>query len=181
MHGGRVEAYSQGPGKGSEFVVRLPLAPVAALPLAEPPQEGKKHRAAPEIPRRILLVDDNVDAARSLERLLRTDGHSVSVAYTGSAAVKTAGSYKPDVVLLDIGLPDMDGYEVAREIRSRSLGKDVVLIAVTGWGQPDDRQRAAKAGFNHHLTKPVEYAALSDLLAHLNTVLHPAAGTVPSP
>jgi CheY-like chemotaxis protein len=103
------------------------------------------------------------------------------VVYTGSAAVETAASYQPDVILLDIGLPDMNGYDVARQIRSLSRGKDTVLIAVTGWGQPDDRQRAANAGFNHHLTKPVEYAALRELLGRLNADFQSTAGTVPSP
>jgi CheY-like chemotaxis protein len=128
-----------------------------------------------------LVVDDNVDAAHSLERLLRTDGHQVCVVYSGSAAVDAAASYRPDVVLLDIGLPDIDGYEVARHVRSDARGKVMVLIAVTGWGQPKDRQRATEAGFDHHLTKPVEYAALTDLLLQLEKEDRPTASSVPSP
>jgi CheY-like chemotaxis protein len=180
MHGGSVEAHSEGAGKGSEFVVRLPLAPAAT---ARPPRPAGKtsRQVAPDNQRRILVVDDNVDAAQSLERLLRTDGHSVSTVYTGSAAVHAAATFEPDVVLLDIGLPDVDGYEVARQIRSSAAGKEVILIAVTGWGQPEDRQRALEAGFHHHLTKPVEYAALSELLDRLEKSAGPAAGKVPTP
>ncbi len=177
MHGGSVQAFSEGPGKGSEFVVRLPIAP-AASHAGKPPREDAPRRAL-ETAQRILVVDDNLDAAHSLERLLRTDGHKVQVTFSGLAALASAASWQPDVVLLDIGLPDIDGYEVARHIRSHSWGKDVVLIAVTGWGQPDDRKRAMDAGFNHHLTKPVEYAAMSDLLARLNAEFHPAPRSVP--
>ena len=179
MHGGSVQALSEGPGKGSEFVVRLPVAPAAASRAPTRPKE-EEPRSTPETTGRILVVDDNVDAAQSLERLLKTDGHQVRVVYTGSAAVETAASYQPDVILLDIGLPDMDGYDVARQIRSLSRGNGIVLIAVTGWGQPDDRQRATNAGFNHHLTKPVEYAALRELLGRLNADFQSTAGTVPS-
>ena len=107
-------------------------------------------------------------------------GHEVEFAINGFAALDIARRFRPEVILLDIGLPDMDGYDVARQIRSLSRGNDIVLIAVTGWGQPDDRQRATNAGFNHHLTKPVEYAALRELLGRLNADFQSTAGTVPS-
>jgi two-component system CheB/CheR fusion protein len=167
MHGGMVQADSDGPGKGSEFVVRLPLSllPAAHVPPRSP--DVPKTRELPKVANRILVVDDNVDAAQSLVRLLKTDGHEAWPAFSGAAAVEMAASQRPDIILLDIGLPDMDGYEVARHIRSRSEGGDVVLVAITGCGQPDDRQRAVQAGINHHLMKPVEYGSLSELLAQL--------------
>ncbi len=167
MHGGSVRAHSEGPGTGSEFVVCIPVAPVESS-AATPAEDKAAHRApAAVIARRILVVDDNRDAALSLERLLRTDGHKVCVVYTGAAAVEAVAGYRPEMVLLDIGLPDMDGYAVARHIRALAGGENIVLIAVTGWGQPKDRQQATDAGFNHHLTKPVDYAGLRDLLRRL--------------
>lgn len=120
-------------------------------------------------------MDDNVDAARSLALLLRTTGHQVRIAHTGPSALESVVNHQTDVVLLDIGLPEMDGYEVARRIRKLPSAKDVVLIAVTGWGQPEDRQRTTAAGFNHHLTKPVAYAELTDVLDRLSPATQPTA------
>jgi signal transduction histidine kinase/ActR/RegA family two-component response regulator len=164
MHGGTVQVDSEGLGKGSEFVVRLPLASEAQVSETGQPREDQK---SPETPRRIcriLVVDDNRDAARTLELLLKTGGHQVAVAHTGPAALEAVVAQKPEVVLLDIGLPEIDGYEVARRIRVQRPHQGIVLIAVTGWGQPEDRQRALDAGFDHHLTKPVNYAVLTELL-----------------
>jgi CheY-like chemotaxis protein len=167
MHGGSVEAASAGPGQGSEFTVRLPLAPEprpspgAAGPAAQRPTAAPLHR--------ILVVDDLPDAARSLGTLLRLAGADVQIAYDGPGALAALGTYRPDVVLLDIGLPKMDGYEVARRIRQQPEFRDVMLIALTGWAQEDDRRLARAAGFDHHLVKPVDFDALQALLASLET------------
>ena len=160
LQGGSVEAHSEGIGKGSEFVVRLPLAHVESAndeQAAEPDSERDAH------PRRILVVDDNRDAADSLCMLLKSRGHDVRVAYDGLEAVGAAVTFRPEVVLLDIGLPKLSGYEAARRIREAG-GADALLIAVTGWGQDEDRRRAREAGFDHHLTKPVDPVAISRLI-----------------
>ena len=164
LHGGVVEVFSDGLGKGSEFVVRLPLASEAEIGTADQSPENQESFNTSRRTCRILVVDDNLDAARSMELLLRTAGHEVSVAHTGPAALEAVVAQHPDVLLLDIGLPEMDGYEVARRIRERPSGRDILLIALTGWGQPEDRQRAVDAGFDHHLTKPVDHAVLRKLL-----------------
>jgi signal transduction histidine kinase/CheY-like chemotaxis protein len=164
MHGGSIRAFSEGIGKGSEFVVRLPLAPVGdGSPLAEPPTSAASDPSTGH--RRILIVDDNRDAARSLEMLLNASGHDVCTAVTGAAGIELVNQFQPDVVLLDIGLPELDGYEVARRIRRLPGGQNILLVALTGWGQMDDRRRANEAGFDYHLTKPVEVAILNDLLS----------------
>jgi PAS domain S-box-containing protein len=162
MHGGSVVAHSEGPGKGSEFVVRLPLLPRPAGAAA--PQTAGRRNAAPP-PRRILVVDDSADAADSLAMMLRLDGHDVRVARDGPRALELAAADPPDVALLDIGMPGMDGYEVARRFRADPALRDVLLVAVTGWGQEDDRRRTREAGFDHHLVKPVETGVLESLLA----------------
>jgi signal transduction histidine kinase len=165
MHGGSIEARSAGPGKGSEFVVRLPVAPeplrgaIAA--------DGEREPAAPTSRHRILVVDDNRDAAETLAELLGLTGNDLRTAHDGVEAVEVASGFRPDVVLLDIGLPRMDGYEVAQKIREQPWGRDMVLVAVTGWGQEEDRRRSREAGFDHHLIKPVEPDALLKLLASL--------------
>jgi two-component system CheB/CheR fusion protein len=161
MHGGTVTAHSDGPGKGSEFVVRLPLAGAAR---DRGPQAANGSPAAAPPRSRILVVDDNRDAADSLAMLLRLSGHEVHVAHDGLEAMGTAAVFRPDVVLLDIGLPKLNGYEAGRRIR-RERGDGVVLIALTGWGQEEDRARSKEAGFDHHLTKPVNLDALQQLLA----------------
>src|SRR5262249_16425586 len=153
LHGGSVSVRSDGAGKGSEFTVRLPLAAgSAAGPSAG---DGGKLRAS-GVGRRILLVDDNRDAAESLGLLLEMMGHEVHLAHAGDEGLLAMRTFDPGVVLLDIGMPDMDGYEVARRIREEEGSRRALLIAITGWGQDEDRQRARQAGFDHHLTKPVD-------------------------
>ena len=163
MHGGTVEARSDGPGKGSEFVVRLAVAEVKDQKPQGAACDGEKG-AAPA-GRRILVVDDNRDAADSLGMLLRMMGNEVHTAHDGLEAVRAAAAFQPEVVLLDLGLPKLNGYEAARRIREQDGGADMVLIAVTGWGQEEDRRRSKEAGFDHHMTKPVEFADLQKLLA----------------
>ncbi len=160
MHGGRVEAHSEGPGQGSEFVVRLPLAG----PQAEAPLAGVEQPGALPGPRRVLVVDDNHDSADSLGLLLGYLGAEVRVVYGGQAALDAAAGFAPDLVLLDLGMPGMDGYEVARRLRRLPLGKAPTLAALTGWGQDRDKQRTQAAGFDLHLVKPVDVADLKGLL-----------------
>ena len=160
LHGGTVEAHSVGLGQGSEFIVRLPALSLASESIA--PIETAKQPAQTS---RVLVVDDNMDAADMLVMMLQMSGHEVQAAYFGQTALEIAVEYQPDVVLLDIGLPDMDGYEVARHLRQQPQTKDVWLIAMTGYGQDSDRQRSQEAGFDHHLVKPVDPEKLQDLLA----------------
>lgn len=165
MHGGKVEAYSDGPGRGSEFVVRLPLSAKKLNDLISPPAPSDGEKPIAFCGRRILIVEDNQDAADSLALLLELMGNSVRKVYDGASALETATEYQPDVVLLDIGLPGRNGYEVARDIRATPQLNGVVLIAQTGWGQEEDFQRTKEAGFNHHLVKPVDPRKLKELLA----------------
>jgi len=159
LHGGTVEAHSEGLGRGSEFVVRLPLA-------LEKPAEVSSAKQEPELPGcRMLIADDNRDAARVLSLLLRTLGQDVHVAHDGEQAIAKAAQLKPDLILLDLGMPVLSGYEAARRIRREPWGKDPVLVAVTGWGQEHDKARTKAAGFDHHLVKPVTAAVLKELLA----------------
>jgi PAS domain S-box-containing protein len=163
LHGGRVEARSDGLGKGSEFIVSLP---VVDAPERHEPQSAEVDGAvANGRKRRVLVVDDNRDAADSLRVLVAMMGHEVRTAYDGLEAVEAAAAFRPEIVLLDIGLPGMNGYEAARHIREQAWGSGMVLIALTGWGQDEDKRRALEAGFDHHLTKPVGAAALEKLLA----------------
>ena len=163
MHGGSVEAHSEGPGRGSEFVVRLPH--FAAPPAADRPAVQDTEGSSPMGSRRVLVVDDNRDSVETMALLLHLWGHEVRTAYDGPSALALAAEYRPDVVLLDIGLPGMNGYEVAKRLREIPGLEKSVLVAVTGYGQESDRQRARKAGFDRHLVKPVEPTALQDLLA----------------
>jgi PAS domain S-box-containing protein len=167
MHHGSVEAHSEGLGKGSEFVVRLPLATARRQELATQETLHDQRPVVPFLGRRLLVVDDNKDAADSLATMLRLQGHEVRVVHSGAAALKTAASYRPDLVLLDIGMPGMDGYEVARRLRQQPGLENLRLAALTGWGQQQDRRRSAEAGFDHHLVKPVEPKTLEKLLADL--------------
>jgi signal transduction histidine kinase len=159
LHGGRLEAHSRGLGAGSEFIVRLPAdAQARALPAApSPPAESVARR------RRVLVADDNVDAGESLAMLLRLDGHEVELASNGPQAMELFDRMKPEIAILDIGMPGLNGYEVARRIRQKARD-GVTLIAVTGWGQEADKARATASGFDHHFTKPVEPAVLSALV-----------------
>jgi CheY-like chemotaxis protein len=159
MHGGVVEARSDGLGKGSEFFIRLPTA-FAPLQPEEPMSSADA--GAPAV-RKILVVDDNADAAQSLAVLLRLRGHEVQVALGGAEALQAANESMPELVLLDIGMPDIDGYEVARRLRSR-FNSGLTLVALTGWGTEQDRRRSREAGFDHHLTKPVKLAAVEAVM-----------------
>jgi PAS domain S-box-containing protein len=164
MHGGRVEARSEGVGKGAEFVVRLPVV-VGALGPQAPGEKDEPPALKSSL--RILIVDDNRDGADSLALLLRIMGNETRTACDGEQGVAGAGEFRPDVVLLDIGLPKLNGYEACRRIREESWGKSMVLIAVTGWGQEDDRRRSREAGFDRHMVKPVDPQDLVKLLAGL--------------
>jgi len=177
LHGGEVLARSPGPGLGSEFVVRLPSAPQRAAGREEKAASAEGPLAIdPAL--RILVVDDNQDAAESLGMLLRYAGCDVRTAHDGLEAVGAASVFRPEVAILDIGLPGLNGYDAARRIR-KELGTRVTLIAVTGWGQDEDRRRSKEAGFDHHLTKPVELDALQSLLASTSRP-RPAGGN-PAP
>jgi PAS domain S-box-containing protein len=165
LHGGTVQARSDGPGLGSEFVVRLPLVIERSQPAAADVDDAP---AATKLPLRMLIVDDNRDGADSLSEMLKMMGHDTRTAYDGQEGVDEAGDFRPDVVLLDIGLPGLNGYEACRLIREQPGGKSVVLIAVTGWGQDEDRRRSHEAGFDHHMVKPVDPQALMSMIAVLN-------------
>jgi signal transduction histidine kinase len=168
MHGGSISAHSAGVGSGSEFVFRLPLlADASARP--EDPAELSGGRDEPAVSRRILVADDNADALESLATVLRLRGHEVYSAPNGAIALETAVRHMPEVALLDIGMPLLDGYEVARRIRAQEWGKAVTLVALTGWGQESDRRRSQEAGFDTHLVKPLDLDALTTLLAQLPT------------
>ncbi len=162
MHDGSIEARSEGLKKGSEFVIRLPL-------LASPPTEKLEGNALPTAMRlshgRILVVDDNKDAAHSLAMLLRLKGNDIRTAHDGVEALEVAEEFHPEIVLLDIGLPKLNGYDVARRIRQQPWGQDVLLVALTGWGNDQDRRLSQEAGFNFHTVKPVDLPALEELLA----------------
>jgi PAS domain S-box-containing protein len=166
LHGGGVTVHSDGEGRGSEFIVRLPLGKPMRQAIAEPAPApaGDDSRAATL---RILVVDDSRDAADTCATLLELSGHHVEKAYGGFRALEIAAEFRPQVVLLDIGLPDIDGYTLARSIRSEPWGAEMLLIAVTGWGHEEDRRRALDAGFDRHLTKPVAVEALDALLGSL--------------
>jgi CheY-like chemotaxis protein len=163
LHGGTVEARSGGIGQGSEFVVRLPILgdPPELLPRLAPTE------ATAGAARRVLVVDDNRDEVESLAMLLQLGGHETHMAHDGLEAVEAANALQPDVILLDVGLPGLNGYEVARRIREQQKAKRLVLVALTGWGQDDDRRRSKQAGFDAHLVKPVDPTTLGKLLDEL--------------
>jgi PAS domain S-box-containing protein len=160
LHGGSIHVHSEGAGKGSEFVIRLPMAMGELARSMRPDRGGSSHPA----PLRILVVDDNRDAADSLGMLMRMMGNDVRIVYDGQTALDAAREFKPAAILLDIGLPIVNGYEVAREIRRRPWGESMLLIATTGWSQPNDMERSREAGFDHHLVKPLDPATLMRLL-----------------
>jgi two-component system, chemotaxis family, CheB/CheR fusion protein len=155
LHGGRLEVNSAGLGQGSEFLICLPRSLIVeAAASSEGPSHAEETHGTQ--PRRILVADDNRDAADSLSMLLKLSGHEVHVAHTGTEALQTAKQLRPDIGVLDIGMPDFDGYELAERIRREAWGQKITLIAVTGWGQESDKRRAHLAGFDHHLTKPID-------------------------
>ncbi|MEX2559462.1 MAG: ATP-binding protein, partial [Pirellulales bacterium] len=163
LHGGTVYARSDGTGHGSEFVVRVPV--MAAEPGPREPAVVTEITAGTPGGHRVLVVDDNLDSAKTLAMLMTMLGNEVRTAHDGLEAVEMAAEFRPHVALLDIGLPKLNGYEAARRIRENPLGREIMLIAVTGWGKEEDRCRSQEAGFDHHLTKPVELATLQQLLA----------------
>ena len=165
MHGGRVEVQSDGPGRGTEFTIRLPMT--AHAPSAAAPGPTEPVRAAG---RRVLIVDDSEDGAESLAMLLEFGGHETYKAHDGIEALEAAERLRPDAVLLDIGLPRLNGYEVCRRIRQTPWGKQLTLVALTGWGQDEDRDRSREAGFDAHMVKPVDFDALLKLLAAVSPV-----------
>ena len=170
LHGGSVLARSGGSGRGSEFVVRLPVA--------QPVDVEVEARAAPAanvaalVSRRVLVVDDNADSAASMALLLRIEGHLVETAHNGETALVMAERFQPDAILLDIGMPRMSGYEVCESIRSRPWGRSILMVAQTGWGQAQDRARTRDAGFDAHLTKPIDPATVRGMLVSLKPVTH---------
>jgi CheY-like chemotaxis protein len=178
MHGGSVEARSEGEGKGSEFEVRLPIMSenaeaMTGAPIATSPVSGSaaatsriSARRATQ-PRSILIVDDNRDSAESLALLLEFDGNQTHMAHDGFEALEAIERHRPEVLLLDIGLPKLNGHDVCRHVREQSWGKDIIVIALTGWGQEEDRRKSRQAGFNGHLVKPVDYDELLELLGSL--------------
>jgi signal transduction histidine kinase/ActR/RegA family two-component response regulator len=162
LHGGRVEARSEGLGKGAEFIVHLPVMAAPATLRREPAVEAPPGALPAQ---RLLIVDDNRDSADTLATLLRLVGNEVHVAYDGQAGLEASERLRPDVVLLDLGMPRVNGFDACRRIREKAWGKDVVLISLTGWGQEQDRSRSKEAGFDEHLTKPVDLATLTRALA----------------
>jgi CheY-like chemotaxis protein len=163
MHGGKVEAHSS-LGQGTLFVVRLPVVLISAP--QPPPATETGHAAARSL--RILVVDDNVDTAASLAMLLRATGHNVRTAHDGPQALDAALDYRPNVMLLDIGLPGLDGFEVATRMREHPVLQNVVLVAMTGYGQETDRQRSQQSGFDHHLVKPARFEQVQSILASVS-------------
>jgi PAS domain S-box-containing protein len=173
LHGGSVEARSDGPGRGSEFIVRLP----ARAPVEETPEvEVDTDAPMAGVGLKILVVDDSRDAADTCATLLALSGHHVQTAYTGRRALELAESFRPHALLLDIGLPDFDGYQLAAKVRAAPWGRGIILIAVTGWVQEEDRRRSFEAGFDHHLTKPIAAETVESLLQSLATDFHGTLG-----
>jgi CheY-like chemotaxis protein len=171
MQGGSVYVHSDGARKGSEFVVRLPR--VATDALAPAPAETSRRSASAC---RVLIVDDYVDAAASMAALMKVDGHDVRVTHDGPAALELARQFKPTVVLLDIGLPGMNGFEVARALRAAPETTDCLLVAVSGYGQAEDQRQSQEAGFDRHLVKPVDLAVLQEIFSALNGAPAQASG-----
>jgi CheY-like chemotaxis protein len=159
LHGGSVEARSDGLNHGTEFRVRLPRTTAPVARAVDP-----SHRASTES-RRVLIVDDNTDAADRLADLLRDSGHEVEVCYDAEGALRCAASFRPDVGLFDVGLPGMNGYQLAERVRQGQDGSPMLLVAITGWGQDEDRRAALAAGFDAHLTKPADPEAILALIA----------------
>jgi len=168
LHGGSAEVHSEGEGQGSEFVVRLPIG-IPPQPAAQPAPAAGQEAAAHRRTHRVLVVDDNEAAARMLKMVLELQGHEVLVAGDGLEALEAAERSHPDVVLMDLAMPRMDGYEAARRLRQQDWSKDTLLVALSGWGQKGDRQRTKEAGFDRHLVKPAEPAELQRLLTEFGS------------
>lgn len=170
LHGGRIRASSGGAGQGSEFIIRLPMAtetcPQEEVPQVKPAAQPAESKNGKHL--RVLIVDDNQDNADSLRRLLSMTGHEVRAAFGGPEGLRVAEEFLPDVALLDLGMPEVDGHEVCRRIRSAPWGRHMTLIAQTGWGQEQDRRRTGEVGFDYHLVKPIDHAALSELLTKID-------------
>lgn len=167
MHGGSIQKMSEGHGRGSEFILRLPALPPASAQETRTSRQAAADASpdAPNLERRILIVEDNQDAARTLAKLLRLRGHSVQITHDCEAALQAGDAFAPDVVLLDIGLPGLNGFEACRELRTRSWGRNALVVAMTGWGTDEDRRKSKAAGFDLHLVKPVDFAELVPVLA----------------
>jgi CheY-like chemotaxis protein len=178
LHGGRIDAHSPGLGQGSEFAIHLPRALVSAAAV-QPARAAPAAAQANAQAWRIVVADDNRDAADSLAMLLETHGYQVTVGYDGAQALQITEAAAPHAAILDIGMPDMTGYEVATRIRAAAWGRHVCLIAMTGWGQDDDKARASAAGFDHHLTKPVDPDDVERLLQAVFKAKGERPGTPP--
>jgi CheY-like chemotaxis protein len=163
LHGGSVVVHSDGPGRGTEFTVRIPALPASSANVGDAPSETAATH--PRRTRRILVVDDNVDHADSLSMLLTMDGHEVHSAHDGIEALEAAERLRPEVVLLDLGLPRLDGFDTCRRLREQPWGKSLLLVAITGWGQDIDRLKSSDAGFDHHLVKPIDSRVLAGLVS----------------
>ncbi len=161
-HGGRITAESGGEGRGSRFVVRLPVAPADAAAVA-----AVDHTSPDSPRRRVLVVDDNADAATSLSLMLESMGHETRTAQDGRDALAVAAGFRPELVLMDIGMPILNGYDACRQLREQPWGRDITIVACTGWGQEEDRQRSKDAGFDQHMVKPPNPSTLAHLIAAL--------------
>jgi CheY-like chemotaxis protein len=164
MHDGTVEARSEGDGAGSEFIVRLPVVLSVVTP-----QGGANQGASASGRRRVLVVDDNRDAAKTLAMILKLNGNESKTAFDGLEALEEGAKFRPDLILLDIGMPNLNGYETARRIRQQPWGKNIMLVALTGWGQDEDRRKSQEAGFDLHMVKPIDPKDLDHLLAKSTT------------
>jgi CheY-like chemotaxis protein len=162
MHGGNIDVSSRGRNLGTSFRVRLPALPYPSFAAESPELDDPPHLVSPR--RKVLVVDDNSDALDSLSRMVTLMGNDVCKARDGLEALEATERFQPDIVLMDLGMPNMNGYEAARRMREQPWGQKLVLVATTGWGQEEDRRRTAEAGFDRHLVKPIEAVVLSDLL-----------------
>jgi CheY-like chemotaxis protein len=158
LHGGRIEAFSEGLGCGSRFIVRVPMTDAKQIP-------SEVRAAAVPIRSRVVVIDDNKDAADTMAMLIEVLGGSARTANDGPSGIEAVNEFRPGIVFLDIGMPSMDGYETCRRIRMQPFSRDIVIVALTGWGQPQDKARAMLAGFDVHLTKPVDPNAVEKLLS----------------